>query len=321
MLALSKSLRYRAEALPLHLLQAVLARLPFQWVTRTGAALGVFAFALGLRRAQTLQQIEIAFGGAKSAHERVRIARGCYRHFGMMGFQFLMQASLTKREVWDWVRLDDLALLRETLQEGKGALLITGHLGNWELVGVGLNQEGIALSLYVGAQHNPHADAIINRARQDTGSETVHKGPNVKGILKALRANRAMAILADQHDTEKRYYVAFFGQPVSVAPGPALLARRTGAPMLFADCTRGEDGRYGFRAERVSVQPTDDEELDVLTITQGLFERLEACVRARPEQYFWMHRRFRPIPEQVELSPANRRFLRQRLPASALPPA
>lgn len=318
--ALLKSIRYRAEALPLYLLQPLLVRLPFRWVTRLGAALGLAAFALGLRRRQTLSQIETALGAATSAGERFRIARACYRHFGIVACQFLSEAALPKDEIEDWIRLDSIGLLRDALREGKGALLVTGHLGNWELVRSALARSGLPFSLYVGALHNPHTDAIINATRKTSGSETVHKGPNVKGILKALRGNRVMAIIADQHDTEKRYYVAFFGQAVSAAPGPALLARRTGAPLVFTDCTRGGDGLFRFRAQRVPVIPTKDEERDVLTITQALFDLLEAAARARPEQYFWMHRRFRPIPEHVKLTPTNRAFLEQRLPASALPP-
>ena len=320
MRAFHKSLRGWAEALPIILLQALLVRLPFRAVTRLGAALGGLAFALAVRRAGTLEQLRLAFGGAMTPEERRRIARASYRHFGAMGFQFLAEASLPKAEIADWVTLHDLPLLREALRGGKGVLLASAHLGNWELVGPALNAEGIALSLYVGAQHNPIVDGVINRARQETGSQTVHKGPNVKGLLKALKENRALAILADQHDTAKRHYVAFFGRPVSVPPGPAQLARRTGAPMFFADCTRDESGRYGMRLTPIPVPVTADEERDVLEIMQAYYAALEAAARRRPEQYFWMHRRFRPIPREVTLSAVNRAFLEERLSPGALPP-
>jgi KDO2-lipid IV(A) lauroyltransferase len=289
-------------------------------VGRLGRAAGRIAFdGLRLRRRQTLENLRLAFGDAMAAPDRIGLARDCYRHFGTLAFELLAMGHRPLQRAVPRVRLHDLERLREALRRERGAILVSGHLGNWEQVGLAISAAGLPLSLFVGGQHNPLVDELLNQNRRATGSHTIHKGPNAKELLKALRANRIVALLADQHDPDKRHYVAFFGRPVSAAPGPARLARRTGAPLLFGDYTRDPDGCYGLRVEPVPFETTDDEEGDVLRITQALFDRLEAAVRRHPAQYFWMHRRWRPIPPQVRLSEQNRAFLAGRVPPETLP--
>ena len=188
-----------------------------------------------------------------------------------------------------------------------------------EVIAGALQGAGIPLSGYAGRQHNPIVNRWINFNRARAGNLPIHKD-DVRGLLAALKQNRVMAMVMDQHDSEKRYYVRYFGHPVSVAAGPAMLARRTGAAVVFCTCLRGGDGRYQLRAKRLDAVAGDDKDRDVLNLTQAIFDELERAVRAEPGQYFWMHRRWRPIPESVTLSTVNREFLAGRVPDSELPP-
>jgi KDO2-lipid IV(A) lauroyltransferase len=171
------------------------------------------------------------------------------------------------------------------------------------------------MTTYTGGLKNILVDDLINTRRRASGLDTVPRFPNgARGLLRALKRKRITGLVADQHESTKRHYVAFFGQPVSVAPGPYQLARHSGAPVVFASGVRVGPFRYRVNIETLPPpNPEGDEELDLLEFTQRAFALLERDVRAHPEQYFWMHRRFRPIPAEVELTPVNRRFLEGRL--------
>jgi KDO2-lipid IV(A) lauroyltransferase len=315
------SLRHAAEAFPLLVLSALAALLPFSWLHPAGSLLGrLFFDFFRLRRGQTLRNIALAWGDGLSSEQRVRIARAAYRHFGGVGLELIALWRQSPAKLAARADLRDIAVIREALQGGKGALLVTGHFGSWEVIAGALQGAGIPLSGYAGRQHNPIVNRWINFNRARAGNLPIHKD-DVKGLLAALKQNRLVAMVMDQHDSGKRYYVRYFGHPVSVAPGPAMLARRTGAAIVFCTCLRGEDGRYQLRAKRIETAPSDDKERDVLNLTQAIFDELEQAVRAAPGQYFWMHRRWRPIPESVHLSAVNREFLAGRVPASELPSA
>jgi KDO2-lipid IV(A) lauroyltransferase len=313
------TLRHWAEALPLFALSALAGVLPFGWLYPLGRCLGGFVFdGVRLRRSQTLRNLALAWGEELPPERRVQVARAAYRHFGGVGLELIAEWRQSPAKLVRRADLQDIGVLREVLKEGKGALLVTGHFGNWEIIAGALQGAGIPLSGYAGAQHNPIVNRWINFNRRRAGNLPIHKD-DVKGLLTALKRNRVMAMVMDQHDSEKRYYVSYFGHPVSAAPGPATLARRTGAPVVFCTCTRGADGRYVFRARRLSVPPQEDRDLDVLSLTQAIFDELERAVREEPGQYFWMHRRWRPIPTTVRLSGTNREFLAGRVPPSELP--
>lgn len=314
-------LRHWAEVLPVFALQGLIALLPLMWVPRIGEFLGWLAFdILRFRRGVSLRNLALATGDRYSDQERVRLGREAYRSFGSLAMEFLAMNRIPPKRMERHMVLENIEALWSALREGKGVLLVTGHFGNWELTAAAMNAAGIPLSVYVGRQRNPIFDQLINGIRRRAGSETVHKSVVMKGFLKSLKANRVMAILADQHDTQKRYYVSYFGRPVSAAPGPATIARRTGSPIVFMASIR--EGRFRYRSvfRRLDYEVTDDAERDILTITQKLFHELESEVSRHPGQYFWMHNRWRPIPPSVQLSEINRAFLAGRVAAEHLPP-
>ena len=315
------SLRHVAEAIPLLALSLLAALLPFYWVYPAGSLLGgMFFDVFRLRRKQTLRNIELAWGYELDAGQRARIARAAYRHFGGVGLELVALWRQSPAKLAARADLRDIAVVREALQGGKGVLLCTGHFGNWEVIAGALQGAGIPLSGYAGRQQNPIVNRWINFNRARAGNLPIHKD-DVKGLLAALKQNRVVAMVMDQHDSANRYFVRYFGHPASVAPGPALLARRTGAAIVFCTCLRGQDGRYQLRAQPIACESTGDKDLDVLNLTQAIFDELERAVRAEPGQYLWMHRRWRPISDSVRLSDVNREFLASRVPASELPPA
>jgi KDO2-lipid IV(A) lauroyltransferase len=303
--------RSLVEAAGILLLKGLFYPLPLPWVSGLGAALGWGLFAvLRLERQTALNSLELAFGASLGAAERRRIAGRCYRHFGAVIAEFLCQPRLAGRRLERHMVLENPELVDAALAQGKGLLLVAGHLGNWELLMAAVAARRQPFASYVGRQHNPIADGLVNSLRRAVGIVTIDKQAGMRGMLRALRAGSVLAMATDQHFSRMRHYVNFFGRPISIAPGMAALMQHTGVPALFTETWRVGPFRYRTRFAPVPVPPpSGDEELDLLRISQGFFDLLEAAVRRHPEQYFWMHRRWRPPPRPEELSPANRAFL------------
>lgn len=313
--------RARMEAAAIVLLQSALRPLPPRWASALGVGLGWLLFTLHVRRRATLATLATAFGTELSEAERLRIAAACYRHFGALIAEFLVQPRLAGRPLDACMVLENAELLDELLGQGKGLLIAAGHLGNWELMGAAIAARGYPFAAYVGRQHNPFADALVNNVRTRMGMEAVPKQTAMRGMLRALKGGRVLTILTDQHFSRNRYFVRFFGKPVSVAPGMASLIRHTGVPAVFADVVR--EGRFRYRTRFVPLPvppPGNNEELDLLRITQAYFDLLEAAVRRHPAQYFWMHKRWRPPPRGDALSPTNRAFLAGETPPEPVTP-
>lgn len=305
-------LRNRLEALAVVLLRGFTGLLPLRWVSAPGAAMGWLLFhGFRLARRATLSNLAMAFPHLPE-DERRRIAARCYRFFGAVLWEFLNLGRIPHHRLGEFIELADRDVLDRALAEGRGVVLVSGHLGHWELMAGALAAAGYPVSMYVGGQSNALVDGLMNAVRRALGPETIGRG-NLRGLLKALRERRVVALLADQHEHTKRWYVCFFGQPVSAVSGPAQMLRRSGAALVFGACLRAGTFRYRARFRALPLPPpAESEEQDILNVTQVIFDALEAAAREHPEQYFWMHRRFRPIPKSARLSESNRRWLAER---------
>jgi KDO2-lipid IV(A) lauroyltransferase len=308
--------RERLEARSVRLAMGILGWLPLAWASGCGSALGWFLFrVVGFARREALRNLDIAFGDTLPIRARWAVAGRCYRLFGALLCEFLSLPRLKGERLWRHFVFDNLQVLAAAHAAGRGVVLLSGHLGNWELVGAGMVAAGYPITVYTGGQRNALVDGQINAIRAATGQRPVGRySGGVRGLLRALRTGHVVALAADQHESTKRHYVGYFGQPVSVSPGPYLLARHTGAPVVFATTVRVGLFRYRTTFEAMPKPRTDlDQEQDLLEFLQRGFAKLERDTRAHPDHYFWMHRRFRPIPTEVTLTPANRAFLEGRL--------
>jgi KDO2-lipid IV(A) lauroyltransferase len=303
----------------IRLLQGLLRPVPLRAASWLGAGLGWFLFhGLRLERRTTLESLAIAFGDRLDPAARWRLAARCYRHFGSLIAEFLCLPRVPRDDLSPYVVLDNPELLDAALAQGKGALVVSGHLGNWELLSMGLAAHRQPYAAYVGRQHNARADDYINAMRERMGVGTISKQAAMRGMLRALKAGGTLGIAADQHFSRNRHFVRFFGRPVSAAPGPASLIQHTGVPALFGEAYKVGRFRYRVRLTPLPVPPpSGNDELDLLRITQAFFDLLEGAVRRHPEQYFWMHRRWRAPPRAADLSETNRAFLRGEPPPGA----
>jgi Kdo2-lipid IVA lauroyltransferase/acyltransferase len=293
----AKRVRHLLQYAFLRLLLLPLSRLSWSGIRRLGRALGLFTFeVLRIRRRVALENLSYAFP-EWSASRRLEVARECYRQFGITFLELCRFPALPCQEVISRVLFPDLTPFARARDEGRGAVLLTGHLGNWELAGAALPTLGFPTWALVGPQRNRRVDAFITRAREATGMRVLRADAGLRPILRALRANEFVAFLSDQDAGRDGVFLPFLGRPASTPLGPVRFARMAGCPMIVAYAVRQADGRCLVEMPtpvRVRTDlPPDEAELEA---TGQAMAHLENVVRRHPEQWFWMHRRWKTRP-------------------------
>jgi KDO2-lipid IV(A) lauroyltransferase len=223
-----------------------------------------------------------------------RFIRKVYEHLGLCLVEMLMMPRyLRKGPLTRIVRLEGWEQLAELQKEGKGVILAIGHQGNWELCGLAANQAGYRLNSLARPIDNPWVNRYLHRFRTWTGQEIITKHGALGSMIKVLRENKLLVVQIDQDSRRTGVYVRFFGRPASTQRSPALLSLKYGSPIVVADIHRTADGHRvvlappirpdGFRSARDPIQ----------ALTQAVTAVFERAVRAHPEQWFWIHDRWK----------------------------
>ena len=215
-----------------------------------------------------------------------------------------MTARLSRMPPEEIVRRTEVVgfeALREAAAEGRGAVVISGHLGNWEVAAAAVAARGVPMDVAAHLQKNPLFYRHMAELRDRFGLTVIVKNEAFRLVPQALAAGRVVALIADQNMRKRGVFVYFFGRAAATAKGPALFALRTGAPVFFGVAVRkpGYPSRYRVIIERVPVgggAPTADAIRD---LTQRHVSKLEARIRETPNQYFWQHRRWKTRPEPM----------------------
>ncbi len=260
-----------------------------------GRNAGRVAFVLPSQaRRRTLAHLRSAYHGAKSDAKLREIARRNFEHFGMSLaeiFKFRGDPSVSEH-----VFFEGEAHLKAALSFGKGVILVTGHVGNWELLGAALARWGYPLHVVATPLRDTRMDAGLLALRSRLRVQTIHRGTEraAQKIRGALRGKEILAFLIDQDIKAEGVFVDFFGKKAHTPTGAARLAQRSGAAVVCAFIQRLSDGRH-----RITIDPpmfltrTHDLSSDIARHTATLTARIEAQVRDAPEQWVWMHRRWK----------------------------
>lgn len=276
----------------------LLAHLPARAGLGVGRRLGDLAWILlHRRRALTLENLERAFGHDQPSAERRRVGRQSFQHLGMNLVEACVFFFRPPAVLLSGVEFHGAGLLRDAAAEGRGVLLLTAHLGNWELLAASHVLAGPPLSVVVRPLDSPVLDRVVSRFRLRGGVELIPKRRGLRGVLDALRRGRMVGLLLDQNASRgEGVFAPLFGVPASTSRSLALLALRTGAPVMPVFIRREPDGRH-----RVDVEPRVDApaERSVQAYTTVFNQVIERAIRRSPEQWFWMHDRWktRPAPE------------------------
>lgn len=276
----------------------LVGRLPLPAARSLGAGLGRLAYGLvGSRRRVALANLDLAFDPSLPASARRRIARQNFRHLGVTAAECCRLFFGPRGSLLDEVRVEGEAYLKAALAEGRGALCLTAHFGNWELLAAVHSRVGVPLSVVVRPLDNPDLEALLARGRERTGLRIIPKRQAVRGVREALSRGECVGLLLDQNAGRDGVFVPFFGHLASTSRSLAVLALKTRAPVVPTFIHRMPTGEHQVTIEPpLSLALTGDHVRDV-ELYSALFTRtIERHVEAHPEQWFWVHRRWKTRP-------------------------
>jgi len=286
---------HRAEYVALRGAVAAMERLSFSTAGRIGARIGSLGFSpLNIRRDVVERQLRAALP-ERDAAEIERIARAAYAHLGRTSIETAILPSYSSAQIIDlFESVQGWELVEKKLALGKGLILVTGHLGNWELGGAYIAARGLPIDAVARHMANPLFDRYLTKTRERIGMTVIHDEDAVKRVPRALRTGHAVAFLFDQGAVGlASTWVPFFGRFAKTPRGPAVFALRLGAPVMFGVALRQPSGRYQLSFEPIEVVETGDREADVDRIVADYSSVLERWIRRAPEQYLWHHRRWK----------------------------
>ena len=265
-----------------------------------GRVVGLLArlayWPFGIRRGVCERQIAAAFPDFSKARVK-EVAVKSYDSLGRTSLETALLPALSKEQLLGmFERVEGWNVLEAARAKGKGVVVVTGHLGNWEIAGAYIAAH-IPFNAVSRRMENPIFDAYLTRTRAKGGMQMIWDGDAVRVSPRMLRQNHAVAFLADQDGLGlASTFVPFFGRPAKTPRGPAVFALRLDAPMIFGVSVRLPSGRYALLLEEVTAPCTGDRETDVDALVLAFTQKLEVMITRYPEQYFWQHRRWRRQP-------------------------
>ena len=293
----ASTVSHRAQYALLRVFAWLLGQLSWLAATRLAGSLGTLFYSLGIRRRVAEKQIAAAFP-EYSTREVQRVARESYRHLGRVAAETALFSRLDGAGILTHMAgIDGLELFERQRDAGRGAIVLTGHVGNWEIGGAAVAASGIPIDVVVRLMGNPMFDGYLTRTRHRLGMTVVRDRDAVRHTARALRDGHVMAFLLDQSGLHiASSFIPFFGRPAKTPRGPAVLALRLAVPVFFGVSIRQPDGRYQMDICEIVTARTGDTDRDVDAILTEYSRLLEHYVRQAPEQYFWQHRRWKRQP-------------------------
>lgn len=279
----------------------VLGFLPRPLARLVAGIVGIIFYLLaGRLRRVARRNLEMALPPL-DARARARITRGVFRNLSRMLAEFALFPRYTRENVSQVITYDGFENYAAAVERGRGVLYLTGHLGAWELGAFAQSVYGHPLRVVIRALDNPLLNDLVNRYRALGGNRVIEKRDFLRGILEALKNNEAVGILMDQNSSPAEgVFVDFFGVPACTSTGMARIALRTGAAVVPAFAF-WEKNKYRLRFDPpLELIQTGDSEHDVAANTQLFTRVLEDYVRRYPDQWLWIHRRWktRPVGEK-----------------------
>ncbi|HWD41271.1 MAG TPA: lysophospholipid acyltransferase family protein [Fimbriimonas sp.] len=281
-------LRKFGEAIFLFFQKRIQRKSP-QDAERAGERLAMFLYLVDKKhRKRTCANLRMAF--PEWSEDRISTtAKEVFRHFGGIAGDFFRGPSRTNEEVVANMEVEGFHHYREAEALGRGVLMVSGHFGNWERCAHWLVTQGIQLSVITRETDDDGVQRRLSEMRESTGVKVLSRGDSARETLVRLRQKETIAILADQNTEEA--YGHFFGKPAGTVLGPAVLHKRTGAVLLPGFCVRLGYGKY-----RVFFRPpidVDNSAQEPLQVMEEVNRVLESVVREYPEQWLWMHDRWK----------------------------
>jgi KDO2-lipid IV(A) lauroyltransferase len=256
--------------------------------------LGTIAFrALPEYRRLTLDNLSLVFGAEKSPEEIERIALGVFRNLAKNTVELVNFPKVNKSNVDEFVTIENADILDRAFARGRGVIILTAHFGNWEFLALALRAKypGVTVGRKI---YFKKYDEYLNKLRKINDVNVIYRDDSPKAMLKVLKKNEILGIVADQDvDSVSGVFVNFFGRQAYTPVGPAVLAKASGAALVPAFIVRQNRHHRLIVEKPVELADTGDKEKDIVTNTQRWSDVVESYIRRYPDQWVWMHRRWK----------------------------
>ena len=293
-------MRRRLEYFPVWLLARFVGLLPRPVARTLCITIGLLAYALYSRlRRVGMRNLEIAFPAMGRAQKK-KILRGVYRNIGRQLAEFCLLPRYTKENISRIAVYDGFENFATANARGKGVIFLTAHFGGWEIGSFFHSLQGHPLNVVIRPLDNPYLNTMVDAYRTRCGNRTFPKQDFARGLLSAMKRGETVGILMDTNMTPPQgAFVDFFGVPACTATGVARVAAHTGAAVVPAFTVWDKDlGKYRIRFDpALKLVHTRDREADVIANTAAFNKVIEGYVRRYPEQWLWVHRRWKTRPE------------------------
>lgn len=254
-------------------------------------------FVLRIRVKIVLENLKTAFGNTKSYRELYDIAHQVYRNFGRTVVEIILLPTYSMEKIKNMVRVNNIQYLDKVLSRKKGGIIVSGHIGNWELMGTLIFALGYPMNFVIGEQRNKFADNLLNSYRIKKGIKLIPRQFALRRVLKVLKNNEFVALLSDQDAGEGGVFVNFFNKLASTPGGAALFSLKSGATIILAIGIPNENRScHNLFFEEIDIKLVNNKEQDIFLLTQEFTKKLEEYVTKYPEHYFWLHKRWKTSP-------------------------
>lgn len=275
----------------------IVARLPHPMLLALGRGLGRLMSLLGVRRAIALANLRQAFPERDEAWRRQTL-RDFYDHLGLLVAEFLRAPYLRPERLDELVEVEGMERFLPEFRKGRGAIVVTAHFGNFELLGSFFSRRGMPITAITKRLSRNFANAFWLDQRRRAGLRELPDSGSIREILQVLRRGEILAVMIDQNMIPRRaIFVPFFGRLAATTPAPAVFADRTGAPVFLVLMHRLPGGRHRVTVEGpIPFDRSGDRDADVAAFTAKLNRELERHVSAEPAFWYWIHRRWKTRP-------------------------
>jgi len=292
---LTKRIKHFTYYLLAVVISQIVLQTPRKFAIKFGAFIGDMIFFFSKHeRLKAVKNLSIAFGNEKSQQEILAICRNCFRNLGKSLIEFGQLPKLNSSNIGNLVTLEGRQNVEETLKKGKGGIILTAHIGNWELVGATFPLIGYPSNTIVRPEKLQKLDEWVNKRREKTGLKCIGRGASIKSALQCLKRNELLGILADVDTKVDGVFVDFFGRPAYTPRGPVNIALKTGCALLPTFIIRQKDDTHKIIVEKaIKLKITDDTEEDIRFNTAVFTKIIESYIRKYPEQWIWVHDRWK----------------------------
>jgi len=272
----------------------VVRMFPWSMAPQVGVWLGRILRLLDRRHTRVAAKNLEKVRGVCAPDEIPAFINRLYAHIGLSFVEMLMLPGLMERgQLEDYTRFQRLEVAEEARRRGRGLIVVIGHLGNWEVVGLAICKAGHPVNSLARPIENPWIDGYLRRFRTQTGQKLIPKHHAMGEMVRVLRRNEILIVQVDQNARSAGVMVDFFGRPASTHRSPAILSLKYGTPIVVADIYRDQGLHHCVLSDPLLPEDYKDQPDPVAALTQAYTAKFEDCVRAHPEQWFWVHDRWK----------------------------